>query len=108
MLVLAGPHGIYVAATESCGSTPPLSSQTTTFGSCGPTKSVERTGVGLNGGGTASRIVPNGNRTVAITTDRGRVTAALVANVYYATGCTAFRALHFTTTDGRVRDQERG
>jgi hypothetical protein len=53
--------------------------------------------------------VPTGNHTVTITTDRRRVTAPVVANVYYATGLHAIRASDFTTTtDGQVTTEEQG
>jgi hypothetical protein len=45
----------------------------------------------VDGRAIAFGIAPNGDQTVTITTDRGRVTAPVVANVYYATALHAIR-----------------
>jgi hypothetical protein len=46
---------------------------------------LEPTGPPASASTDACGIVPNGNQTVTITTDRRRVTAPVVGNVYHAT-----------------------
>jgi hypothetical protein len=97
VVVLAGPHGICVGTVVPAGSAPPLAGQTVGVSDCNSTASAEQASIGgTSGGRIAFGIVPNGNRTITITTSGGRrVRTPVIANVFYVTGLHGDRGIAF-------------
>jgi hypothetical protein len=108
-VVLDGPNGICVGATESAGLPGAMSAKTINVADCNSPTAAARNGVedeSFNPDGTVTLfgIVPNGNPTVDLSSATGTAQVPVVDNTYYAPNVTKYSGLAFHSAGGSLVD----